>query len=56
MLKTIGKKIQHSVGGYEIESSGASLFSKIDGDHFSVLGIPLLQLIDYLINRGVIKQ
>ena len=50
------KKIQHSVGGYEIESFGASLFSKIDGDHFSVLGIPLLQLIDYLINRGVIKQ
>ena len=50
------KKIQHSVGGYEIESSGARLFSKIDGDHFSVLGIPLLQLIDYLINRGVIKQ
>ena len=50
------KKIQHSVGGYEIESSGASLFSKIDGDYFSVLGIPLLQLINYLINRGVIKQ
>ena len=50
------KKIQHSAGGYELESSGASLFSKIDGDHFSVLGIPLLQLIDYLINRGVIKQ
>ena len=48
--------IQHSVGGYEIESSGASLFSKIDGDYFSVLGIPILQLIDYLINRGVIKQ
>ena len=49
-------KIQHNVGGYEIESSGASLFSKVDGDYFSVLGIPLLQLIDYLINRGVIKQ
>jgi septum formation protein len=49
-------KIQHSVGGYEIESSGVSLFSKVDGDYFSVLGIPLLQLIDYLINRGVIKQ
>lgn len=48
--------IQHSVGGYEIESVGASLFSKIDGDYFSVLGIPILQLIDYLINRGVIKQ
>ena len=50
------QKIQHSVGGYEIESVGASLFSKIDGDYFSVLGIPILQLIDYLINRGVIKQ
>ena len=50
------KKIQRSVGGYEIENSGVSLFSKIDGDYFSVLGIPLLQLIDYLINRGVIKQ
>lgn len=49
-------KIRHSVGGYEIESSGVSLFSKVDGDYFSVLGIPLLQLIDYLINRGVIKQ
>jgi septum formation protein len=49
-------KIQHSVGGYEIESSGVSLFSKVDGDYFSVLGIPLLQLTDYLINRGVIKQ
>ena len=48
--------IQHSVGAYEIESVGASLFSKIDGDYFSVLGIPILQLIDYLINRGVIKQ
>ena len=48
--------IQHSVGGYEIESAGASLFSKIDGDYFSVLGIPILQLIDYLINRGVVKQ
>ena len=50
------KKIQHNVGGYEVENSGVSLFSKIDGDYFSVLGIPLLQLIDYLINRGVIKQ
>ena len=48
--------IQHSVGGYKIESAGASLFSKIDGDYFSVLGIPILQLIDYLIDRGVIKQ
>ena len=56
LLKNNWKKIQHNVGGYEVENSGVSLFSKIDGDYFSVLGIPILQLIDYLINRGVIKQ
>ena len=39
-----------------MEDSGISLFSKIDGDYFSVLGLPIIQLIDYLLNRGVIKQ
>jgi septum formation protein len=48
--------IKHSVGGYQLESSGISLFSKIDGDYFSVLGLPIIQLIDHLLNRGVIKQ
>ena len=40
--------IKHSVGGYQIENSGISLFSKIDGDYFSVLGLPIIQLIDHL--------
>ena len=48
--------IKHSVGGYQLESSGISLFSKIDGDYFSVLGLPIIQLIDHLLNRGVIEQ
>ena len=48
--------IKHSVGGYQMENSGISLFSKIDGDYFSVLGLPIIQLIDYLLNRGVIEQ
>ena len=48
--------IKHSVGGYQIENSGISLFSKIDGDYFSVLGLPIIQLIDHLLNRGVIEQ
>ena len=48
--------IKHSVGGYQMESSGISLFSKIDGDYFSVLGLPIIQLIDHLLNRGVIEQ
>ena len=48
--------IKHSVGGYQMENSGISLFSKIDGDYFSVLGLPIIQLIDHLLNRGVIEQ
>ena len=48
--------IKHSVGGYQIENSGISLFSKIDGDYFSVLGLPIIQLIGHLLNRGVIEQ
>ena len=48
--------IKHSVGGYQIENSGISLFSKIDGDFFSVLGLPIIQLIGHLLNRGVIEQ
>ena len=48
--------IKHSVGGYQIENSGISLFSKIDGDYFSVLGLPIIQLVDHLLNRGVIEQ
>ena len=48
--------IKHSVGGYQIENSGISLFSKIDGDYFSVLGLPIIQLVGHLLNRGVIEQ
>ena len=48
--------IKHSVGGYQMENSGISLFSKIDGDYFSVLGLPIIQLIDHLLNRGAIEQ
>ena len=48
--------IKHSVGGYQIENSGIPLFSKIDGDYFSVLGLPIIQLVGHLLNRGVIEQ
>ena len=41
------------VGGYRLEGRGAQLFSKIEGDHFTILGLPLLPLLDYLRTRGV---
>ncbi|HMI19924.1 MAG TPA: nucleoside triphosphate pyrophosphatase [Sphingomonas sp.] len=42
------------VGGYRLEGLGAQLFSRIDGDHFTILGLPLLPLLDWLRVRGVI--
>jgi len=40
------------VGGYRLEGLGAQLFSRIDGDHFTILGLPLLPLLDWLRVRG----
>ena len=49
-------EVKHCVGGYKIENSGISLLSKINGDYFSILGLPVIQLLDYLVNRGVLKH
>ena len=43
------------MGGYQIESEGIKLFDKIEGDYFSVLGIPLLELLKFLINNNIAK-
>jgi septum formation protein len=43
------------VGGYRLEGLGAQLFSRIDGDHFTILGLPLLPLLDWLRVRGVMS-
>lgn len=44
-----------SVGAYQIEGLGIQLFSRIDGDHFTILGLPLLPLLDMLRTNGVLK-
>jgi septum formation protein len=48
--------IRHSVGGYKLEEEGARLFSRVDGDYFNVLGLPLFEILGYLGQRGVISS
>ena len=43
-----------SVGGYQIESVGIQLFERIEGDYFTILGLPLLPLLDFLRRNGFI--
>ena len=49
------EKIRWSVGGYRIEGLGAQLFERIEGSHFAILGMPLLPLLGYLRERGMLK-
>ena len=55
-ITSSGNTILSSVGSYCLEYSGAQLFSKIDGDYFSILGLPLLPLLDHLRQQGIILQ
>ena len=48
--------IRHCVGCYEIEGRGAQLFSAIAGSQFTIMGLPLLHLLDYLRIRGVLTS
>lgn len=44
--------VRHSVGAYKIEEEGVRLFSRIDGDHFTIQGLPLIEFLSFLILRG----
>lgn len=44
------------VGVYRIEGPGAQLFSRIEGSHFTILGLPLLAVLDYLRIRGILTS
>jgi septum formation protein len=46
------EEIRPCVGGYRIEAEGAQLFAKVDGNQFSIMGMPLLAVLDYLRIRG----
>lgn len=55
-IKKMDETILATVGGYELEGLGAQLFSRIDGDYFTILGMPLLPLLDFLRGHGVITE
>ena len=50
------QSIRHSVGGYKLEEEGVRLVSRIEGDYFTVLGLPLLELLSYLGLRGIVAR
>lgn len=54
--ETCGDALLSTVGAYQLEGLGAQLFSRIEGDYFSILGLPLLPLLDYLRVRKVLAQ
>jgi septum formation protein len=47
-LDAAGRNVTASVGAYQLERTGIHLFEKIEGDHFTILGLPLLPLLAYL--------
>ena len=55
-LELEGDKVCKSVGAYRFEGPGAQLFSHVEGDFFSILGLSLLPLLDYLRTRGAAAQ
>jgi len=52
-LARAGEAVLASVGAYQLEGLGAHLFSRIEGDYFTILGLPLLPLLSFLAPHGI---
>jgi nucleoside triphosphate pyrophosphatase len=55
-LDSVGENVLRSVGAYQLEGLGAQLFERVEGDYFSVLGLPLLPLMAFLREQGVVAR
>ncbi len=53
-LDRAGEAVTTSVGAYQLEGLGVHLFERIDGDHFTILGLPLLQLLGFLRDENLL--
>lgn len=51
-----GESLLGSVGAYRLEGRGVQLFSRIVGDHFAILGLPLIELLEFLRERGALPR
>jgi len=55
-LDETGAAALASVGAYQLEGPGVQLFERIEGDYFTVLGLPLIEVLDFLRRRGCLLQ
>jgi septum formation protein len=55
-LERVGGRALSSVGAYQIEGPGIQLFERIDGDYFTILGLPLLPLLAWLREEGALSS
>jgi septum formation protein len=53
-LLHMGEEVTTSVGAYKLEGLGIQLFDSIEGDYFTILGLPLLPLLDFLRRKGAL--
>lgn len=53
-LAKAGKDILNCVGCYQLESYGVTLFNRVQGDYFTILGLPLLEVLGFLRTRGAL--
>ena len=53
-LDQAGEAVTTSVGAYQLEGLGVHLFERIEGDHFTILGLPLLPLLAFLRSEGLL--